>query len=949
MRWAALGLLVWVTSPATAQELVPGSGIEAIYITTFAHADVGFNAPPSVMSQNNHDRTVAALDLAQAHPDFRWTVETTHQLQDFLTRASPEDLKRFEYGLGTGQLGVGAGYLNLHTGLCGEEEVRRQAYEAATWLDPLGYQPKVAMLNDVPGMSSSTPRVFANAGVPYAILSANNAFGGKPDIPIADRPFWWTAKDGSRMLSWPTYDDAAYMEGWYVWGLGSVAGAEANLPAILRDFESNGYPYDALLVPYASDNNDPFTTLHDVVADWNARYDKPRLILAQPEAFFDHLLDTYGDVFPEYRGDASGTWEDVSTTSPVSTSLVRGARSRLAQAEALWAQRVQEQGGDYPHEDTDRAWHNAMRLDEHSGAGAGWPGLLTAAEIQQENEEFLTIAHECASTTDGLLTDAAGALAAARVPAGEQALVVFNPIGEAFDGVLEVTLEEPLPEGVGLVDGTTGEPVPLQWLDGRRDAMAIWVSVPAYGWKRLDAVEVKDEVAPPAWVPGEELTAGDARLRVGSDGTVTSWVDLSTGAEWIPPATDHGFGGLEAGTNTQVFFSIYERIALEGLSLSVDEGAGLFSRVKVESPGGDLLAEYRLYAEERRVDATLWLDRAALPFVPYAEHSRHYAASFPVDLSLPTRLFLDGPDGEYEPATESLPGAGLGSFGVATGARLEGADGRWASVASLDTPILNLGEMTGAFTETLESDENALTYKLLRHHTEGLSSDLGEFEVEAEPGATDRLRYRFRIRLGEAGDPAPARSVLLSDLAPPVAAWVSLGTGASPAATGEWVSVEGDATVAAIKGARWDTGGMIVRLRAGESGGAVTLHHPHRPSTAWRTDLAERPLEPLTAMEGAVEVPLVPHEVVTVWLSDFAGLAPPGDTGTAGTTSTDTTPDLDETGTPGTDTGGDSKTQKKGPGQGEGCGCSSSAGLGSPAWLAVLWGFALGVRRRSAR
>ena len=129
----------------------------------------------------------------------------------------------------------------------------------------------------------------------------------------------------------------------------------------------------------------------------------------------------------------------------------------------------------------------------------------------------------------------------------------------------------------------------------------------------------------------------------------------------------------------------------------------------------------------------------------------------------------------------------------------------------------------------------------------------------------------------------------------------------------------------------------------------MTLEHPHRPTTAWRTDLAERPLESLTVMEGAVEVPLGPHEVVTVWLSDFEGLAPPGDTGTAGTTSTETSPDLDETGTRGMDTGGDSTTQKKRPGQGEGCGCNSSGGLGLPAWLAVLWGFALAVRRRSAR
>ena len=60
------------TTPANAD-------IETLFVFQLSHADVGFNAPPTVMRQRNHDRTRAALDLADRYPDFHWTVETVWQ------------------------------------------------------------------------------------------------------------------------------------------------------------------------------------------------------------------------------------------------------------------------------------------------------------------------------------------------------------------------------------------------------------------------------------------------------------------------------------------------------------------------------------------------------------------------------------------------------------------------------------------------------------------------------------------------------------------------------------------------------------------------------------------------------------------------------------------------------------------------------------------------------
>ena len=57
-------VLLAFAGPPTAvlgADLVPVSNIDVIYIVTVAHADVVFNAPPSVRALNNHHRAVTGV------------------------------------------------------------------------------------------------------------------------------------------------------------------------------------------------------------------------------------------------------------------------------------------------------------------------------------------------------------------------------------------------------------------------------------------------------------------------------------------------------------------------------------------------------------------------------------------------------------------------------------------------------------------------------------------------------------------------------------------------------------------------------------------------------------------------------------------------------------------------------------------------------------------------
>ncbi|MFQ5739384.1 MAG: hypothetical protein ACE5JX_10270 [Acidobacteriota bacterium] len=835
--------------------------IETLYVVQMSHADVGFNAPPTVMQQRNHDRTVAALDLADLYPDFSWTVETGYQLEGFLDRASAVDLARLQARLSEDRFAFGANFTNLHSGLCGEEEIHRVFYPAAE----LGVQPLAALLNDVPGFTMAIPRAMAGANVPYAVLGANDFIGSKPDIPLAERPFWWEASDGSRVLTWLTY--GSYIEGYFDWGLVSISQALDKITTRLDDFEQAGYPYDSVLVLRGADDEFPDSTMPELAEEWNATYSSPQIKLATADEFFNHLLAQYGDVFPTYRGDASGMWESVTEVTPATTARVRRARSALPDVEALWAVLNTYLGLPYPAGAITEAWRLSLIFDEHSGGGFGWPGLLTEEQINQENQQFVAFARRCKRLTEAQSERAVSLAGPRRVPTGETGLVIFNPLGAAFAGIVEVDCNDPQPADLRLVDPAGGPDPIFRWTKDDRSALAFPVQIPAQGWRRWQITGGGSAPAPPSWSAAGSISAGDLELVVDPEsGFAVGLLDGDLDLDWLAQPGPHRFGGLEVGTNLDVFYGISGPVDPGTVTVLAEEPSPVFRSILVRDSKGQVVREYRLYQDEKRVDLRVVQRRSELPFVPFENHSDHYAVTFPANLSTPTILWVDGPDGWYRPGPDSLPGAGMGHFAASTGARLEGAQGRWMSISSPDSAMLDLGEMDESALPTVETDENTLSWKLIRH------ADLAEVKggahvpIEAEPGMPDETHYWFVLRFGQAGATPPDRQVMRRDIAPPLSIWVENGSGppVTPAST-SFLSIEGPAQLVAMK--RSEAGdGLILRLRAGSSGGTATLTPIVAPSSAWLTDLVEQPTSPLAIDAGAIDVPLVADGVVTVLL-----------------------------------------------------------------------------------
>ena len=360
------------------------------------------------------------------------------------------------------------------------------------------------------------------------------------------------------------------------------------------------------------------------------------------------------------------------------------------------------------------------------------------------------------------------------------------------------------------------------------------------------------------------IQAGGRELVLDSvTGTALSLTELATGFDWLEQPGPHRFGGVESGKQLEVFFSIWEPSDPVPVTLMAEEAGPLFRRIVVIGPAGEPIREYRLFEGENRIDFTAALDRSKLPHVPFDDHSRHYGVAFTAHLDLPTVLTVDGPDGFYQPGSDSLAGAALGHFAAATGAILEGASGRWMAVSSRDTPIVNLGEMTGAPAASIETDEYALNWKLIRHHSQGQVKGGAIVDIDPEPGMDEPIHFLFPVRFGEAADPKPDRFELHWDLSPPLVTWAQGAADSGLPASGTWFQLQGPAVLTAMKMSRSGEG-AILRIRGGETGGTAELILPRAPESVWLTDLVERPQRQLSLTGRTVAIPLVANGVVTI-------------------------------------------------------------------------------------
>lgn len=395
-----------------------------LYVLPSAHVDIGYtDIQPNVIDVHNRN-TNKALDLMREYPDFKWNMEAAWATENFLRMATESQRDEFIRRAKERRIGCQVIYGNMLTGLLSHEEQFRTLYPAKLISREYDIPFEMAMSCDVPTQVWTTPMYLAQSGIKY-FASGINIVGGDPFAKAASKsPFYWEGPDGSRVLSWLAFGYAQAM----ALGLSSsTSTAKHNIDGFLRGFNRDDYPYDAVLAFGGFPDNWTINSrLAEVVAEWNSKYEYPKVILCTGPEFFKYLESKYKDAIPVMRGDGGTEWEDGAGSTAYETAITRQAKEQLVTAEKLYSLASIIGDAPYPCDDFWSAWIDAILYDEHTWGAAGSVSDPNSYQTRWQWAYKKAFATRASKAADDLQTRAFDAFSDV-IGAREGSYLVFNP------------------------------------------------------------------------------------------------------------------------------------------------------------------------------------------------------------------------------------------------------------------------------------------------------------------------------------------------------------------------------------------------------------------------------------------------------------------------------------------------------------------------------------------
>jgi len=190
---------------------LPESSIKTVYIVPTSHYDFGFVDPPDAVRERAARHIDEVIRVAESDPDFRWTIESVWQVNEWLKRAKtptsvlpndPNKIERLVKLIKSGRIALSSAWGSMHTDFMGEEELNRLCYDYAKLKRAYGVETEMAMMDDVPGHPSTVPSVLAGSGMRYLVTGANIFINQATSLAPGKVPFYWESPDGSRLLTW---------------------------------------------------------------------------------------------------------------------------------------------------------------------------------------------------------------------------------------------------------------------------------------------------------------------------------------------------------------------------------------------------------------------------------------------------------------------------------------------------------------------------------------------------------------------------------------------------------------------------------------------------------------------------------------------------------------------------------------------------------------------------
>ena len=608
-----------------------------IHLAHHSHYDIGYTDTQVEVMASQMAYIDSALELATLTDDwpddakFRWNIEVNWPLQQWLRHRPKWMRDELVRRVREGRIEIHALPFSMHTEAYSFDELARQLAFTAEVRETLGVDVVSAMQTDVPGATIGLSTLLTDAGVRYFLVAHNYAGRSIPhhlDGPDLERPFWWQAPDGERVLAWytDTLNGSAYMEAMHI-GFGS--GSEdvvGSLPEYLSALTQQRYPYGARgewiagstagLTPSArtyphdilhlrvqgayADNASTSLVPSRIVREWNETWAWPKLRLSLNRDFMADVESRLGDQLPVYVGDWTDWWADGIGSSAVGMAKNRQSQADIRSAQTLHA--LADHLTDQPlasvSSEVQSAYEEMALFDEHTwGAANPWSRNLvgeSSGELQWARKLGFALGAE--ERTRALLDGGLHRLAPlARVPDVDllASLMVFNPSSYSRTDLVRVFVPERDLDlaRLALVELDSGSTIPfvVEPQDNARYRLrGSWLrflarDVPGIGYVRYGlrpgAGPTPIEEAPdPATLQSDALRAEIDPVT----GTVRHLVDLASGHDIVASAGPFGFGAviLDAYTSAPGFNHLSSKIGLgAGMWLLGSRSTGRYGQV----------------------------------------------------------------------------------------------------------------------------------------------------------------------------------------------------------------------------------------------------------------------------------------------------------------------------------------------------------------------------------
>ncbi|MBA2518619.1 MAG: hypothetical protein H0V24_03050, partial [Chloroflexia bacterium] len=730
----------------------------SVYLIHHSHFDYGYTDPQAIVMEHQLQYLDAAIDLVAATDDwpddakFRWNVEVTYPLQQWLAARPPVMRDEFFAQVKAGRIEINALPFSMHSEVYSIDELAWGLRFADELRQRHDMEIVSAIQSDVPGHTIGLLNLLIDAGIRYFSVAHNYAGRSVPFLTGGQeltRPFYWRAADGKRLLVWftDTPHGVSYMDG----NMAGLAEGEAIARDLLPDYllalAERPYPYGRHAFgwhdlpggipvtkrPYAgdilhfrvqdtiADNAPPSLTIAETVRDWNERWAFPRLRLATNREFFEAAERGGGDQFATFEGDWTDWWVDGVAADALPLGVNRRAQGTLRTAQTLHAlaDALGQPKAATVAPAVDQAYEALALFDEHTwGSSDPWKdGLERGASGALQRTRKAAFAHTASERTGMLLDFGCRRLAETfhTAPGALSSVIVVNPSSWPRTDLVRLLVPAArvlLGEPVIVVDATTGEAVPAtwepqpnpsfrakgQWLTFRADA------VPPVGYARYDIVagagqDMGSRPAPDPFTLETDLYRVEIDPK---DGFIASILDRESGRELVNSDAPFGFNEYIYDTYTSgaEFNHLSGRIQALDLSLFGDRvTGGNASVVNRRSTATGERVTLRLVAEGSR-----WLETTiSLPHgvkrIDIANRIQKIATRKKESVYVSFPFAVNDPDPEYEitggvtsRGAPHIPGSAQHMLAVRHWVALRDERGA-AAWATLEAPLVQFGNI----------------------------------------------------------------------------------------------------------------------------------------------------------------------------------------------------------------------------------------------------------------